>query len=157
MAELDPVEQLLAIEEIRRLKARYFRYIDLQDWESFAKLFTPDAVMDMREGMPERAASDSLVQGPENITAFARETVTKVRHTVHHGFMPEIELLSATTARAIWAMSDRLRRVPGMGDLVVFTGFGHYHDTYERIEGVWLIKRIHLSRLPTDGLPLAQL
>jgi SnoaL-like domain len=149
---MDPLHQLLAIEEIKRLKAKYFRFIDLQDWDSFAALFTEDAVMDMRAGMPERDEGTSVLHGPREISAFARETVGAVGHTVHHGYMPEIDICSETSARAIWAMSDRLRQVEGLRGVLVFTGFGHYHDTYERVGGSWLIKQVCLTRLSTDGL-----
>jgi hypothetical protein len=149
---MDLLHQLIAIEEIKRLKARYFRFIDLQDWASFATLFTDDAVMDMREGMPERDAEDSVLRGPLEISAFARETVGAVGHTVHHGYMPEIEILTDTSATGIWAMSDRLRRVDGLRGVVVFTGFGHYHDSYARVDGDWLIRHVRLTRLRTDGI-----
>jgi hypothetical protein len=66
--------------------------------------------------------------------------------------MPEIEIRSATSATAIWAMSDRLRRVAGLRGVMVFTGFGHYHDVYERVDGRWLIKHVRLTRLSTDDI-----
>ncbi len=38
---------LLAIEEIKALKARYFRCMDTKDWDGFAALFTIDASLDV--------------------------------------------------------------------------------------------------------------
>jgi hypothetical protein len=29
-------------------------------------------------------------------------------------------------------------------------GYGHYHDTYEKIDGTWLIRTSTLSRLHTE-------
>jgi hypothetical protein len=34
------------IEEIRKLKARYFRFLDAQDWDNYAQIFAPDVVFD---------------------------------------------------------------------------------------------------------------
>lgn len=51
---MDPLEELLAIEEIRKLKARYFRALDAKDWDAFAGVFAPDAVQDLR-GDPNMA------------------------------------------------------------------------------------------------------
>ncbi len=51
--------------------------------------------------------------------------------TVHHGHMPEITLLSDTTARGIWAMEDKLWWPEG-SPLVHLHGYGHYHETYEK-------------------------
>ena len=42
-------ERLLAVEQIRQLKARYFRLLDTKRWDEFEALFSADAVFDMRE------------------------------------------------------------------------------------------------------------
>ena len=39
-------EQLLAVEEIKQLKARYFRCMDTKDWAGFEAVFAPDATVD---------------------------------------------------------------------------------------------------------------
>jgi hypothetical protein len=49
---MDPVEKLLAIEEIKVLKARYLQYVDLKDWDALAGVFTDDAFIDYR-GEPQ--------------------------------------------------------------------------------------------------------
>jgi len=66
--------------------------------------------------------------------------------TVHHGHMPEIELTSATTATGVWAMEDMLRWPDGRE----MHGYGHYHETYEKVGGAWRIKSSKLTRLRTD-------
>ena len=38
-------EVLVAQEEIRRLKARYCRFLDTKQWEKWGDLFTPDATV----------------------------------------------------------------------------------------------------------------
>src|SRR3546814_6402828 len=44
--KMDPSPfNLLAINEIKSLKARYFRFVDTKDWVGLATLFTPDATM----------------------------------------------------------------------------------------------------------------
>ncbi len=49
------------IEEIKKLKARYFRALDAQDWELYASVFAPDVVVDTTRGGGElvRGASHS--------------------------------------------------------------------------------------------------
>ena len=44
---MDDIERLVAVEEIRQLKARYFRCMDTKDWAGLTDVFAPDAVMDM--------------------------------------------------------------------------------------------------------------
>jgi len=43
------VEKLLALEEIKQLKARYFRCMDKKDWKGYLAVFTPDATLDSSE------------------------------------------------------------------------------------------------------------
>jgi hypothetical protein len=61
--------------------------------------------------------------------------------------MPEIDITSPTTATGIWAMEDILQ-IPGGENRV--QGWGHYHETYERIDGRWRIKTLRLTRLRVD-------
>ena len=63
--------------------------------------------------------------------------------------MPEIEITSPTTAKGIWAMEDVLRWPEG-APMKTLQGYGHYHETYERVDGRWLIKSLRLSRLRVD-------
>jgi hypothetical protein len=69
--------------------------------------------------------------------------------TVHHGHMPEIELTSATTATGVWAMEDHLRWPAGesIGEL---HGYGHYHETYVKLDDGWRISSTKLTRLRLD-------
>ena len=39
---MDPVERLVAIEEIKRLKARYVRLCDSKQWDAWGEVFTDD-------------------------------------------------------------------------------------------------------------------
>jgi len=56
--------------------------------------------------------------------------------SVHHCHLPEIELTSATTATAIWAMMDYVE-APGRHPIHL-KGYGHYHETYVKgDDGRW--------------------
>ena len=71
--------------------------------------------------------------------------------SVHHGHCPEIELTSQSSAKGIWAMEDIIRwpddsTVP----IRALHGYGHYIETYERINGRWHIKTMKLTRLRVD-------
>ena len=142
------LERYHSIEEIKKLKARYFRYLDTKDWTGMESLFTPDAqavynVVDNR-GL---GTLNAPIVGASEIAAFIRQGVHSLI-TVHHGHMPEIELTSPTTARGIWAMEDILQTPENSVDVV--HGFGHYHETYRRIDGQWRIATLKLTRLRVD-------
>jgi hypothetical protein len=145
---MNDLARLVAIEDIKQLKARYYRYLDTHDWENFRALWTPDAVMDMNN--PDRilASEDGVYRGPEAITAFAMKAIGRAT-TIDHAFMPEIEILTPTTARAIWAQEDRVFWPEGYPNKSLH-GFGHEHETYEAIDGRWRIKSTQLVRLKTD-------
>lgn len=143
------LERLLAIEAIRQLKARYFRFMDTKDWSALPTVFAPDAQMDMRG---ETGDDSGLIDGGPQIAAFMRASVEHLV-TVHHGHTPEIELLSATSARGLWAMEDKLWKPEGSKSTLPFNalhGYGHYHETYSKIGDQWLIQTTRLSRLRLD-------
>jgi hypothetical protein len=139
-------EQLLAIEEIKQVKARYFRCMDTKDWPGFEAVFAPNATVDYTP--PGGNPADWSTSGRTNIVAFVRKTV-ELAITVHHGHMPEVEVTSPTAARAIFAMEDLIWWPEGSRRKSLH-GWGHYHETYERIDGKWLIKSLRLTRLRVD-------
>ena len=141
---MDEIERMTAIEDIRRLKARYFRCLDTKEWDGFRDVFAADAEMDMRPEAGERG----LVHGNQAIADFVRGVVGDVE-TVHHGHMPEIDLTSATTATGVWAMEDLLRW-PAGGPFGSMHGWGHYHETYTKEGGSWRIQTLALTRLRRD-------
>ena len=146
---MNNIERLLAIEGIKTTKARYFRCLDTKDLAGYASVFAPDAVMDMRG---ESRDGEGLVSGAGNIASFVLGSVSGLS-TVHHGHMPEIEFSSDTSASVIWAMEDKLWKVDDAAAVVPFStlhGYGHYHETYVRIDDQWLIKTITLTRLRVD-------
>jgi SnoaL-like domain len=141
---MDDIERLIAVEDIRRLKARYFRCMDTKDWDGFRDVFAADAEMDMRA----EAGEAGLVRGAPEIAAFVRGAVDTVV-TAHHGHMPEIDVTSPTTATGVWAMEDVLRWPTG-GPITDMHGWGHYHETYVKRDGGWLIHTLTLIRLRVD-------
>ena len=145
---MEPVERLMATEEIKQLKARYFRCMDTKDWSGFEQVFAADAVMDMSSEMRDQTTRGGITRGAAQIAAMVRTVVGPVV-TVHHGHMPEIEITSPTTARGVWAMEDKLRWPEG-SPVRTIHGYGHYHETYERTDDGWRIKTITLTRLRVD-------
>jgi uncharacterized protein (TIGR02246 family) len=126
-------------EAIKQLKARYFRTMDTKDWEGMRDVFTDDVLVDTTE------AGGGVVEGGDAFVASLRTVLNDVV-TVHHGHMPEIEIRSETEARGIWAMQDILEWPNGRR----MYGYGHYHETYERIANGWRIKTLKLTRLRVD-------
>jgi SnoaL-like domain len=136
---MDDVIALLEIEAIKQLKARYCRYLDTKDWQAWRTLFTDDFLSDTSP------AGGKVIQGADDFVAFTRKSL-RSQATVHQVHAPEIELTSATTARGVWALEDVVRFGPGVN----LRGYGHYTETYEKVDGQWLITRSTLTRLRED-------
>jgi uncharacterized protein (TIGR02246 family) len=127
------------LEAIKQLKARYFRTLDTKDWEGYREVFTDDVVIDVT------GSGGTVYRGREPFMAYVQDHLADAR-TVHHGHMPEITITSPTTATAIWSMEDRVT-FPNGRDM---NGFGHYLESYEKVDGKWRIKTLTLTRLRTD-------
>lgn len=148
------IEQLLAIEAIRLLKARYFRLLDAKEFEAFGALFIDDARIDVR-GAVDATESNAgefvvgfndaaIIIGGKAMAEFVRGVISNF-DSVHQGFMPQIEVLSPTSASGVWAMQDRLWPL-NPDTHQGFVGYGHYHETYAKIGGDWKIASMSLAR-----------
>jgi hypothetical protein len=84
----------------------------------------------------------TLIEGADEFVAFVRKALAKAV-TVHQVQQPEIELTSPTSASGVWAMLDVVRFKPGL----TMHGFGHYLETYEKLDGQWRIKTSKLTRI----------
>lgn len=127
------------IEEIKKLKARYFRLLDQKRWDEWSDVFTEDVVA-VLDGPPRELRYEGRKDMVERVSALIGNAVT-----VHQGHMPEIELTSPTTATGTWAMFDYLQ-----WPKFTLKGYGHYEEEYVKQEGKWRIRRLRLTRLRVD-------
>lgn len=139
------VEMLVAVEEIKQVKARYFRCMDTKDWTGLEAVFAPDAMADYSS---EGDAKEWTASGAANIVAFVRKVVGPAI-SVHHGHMAEVEVLSPMSARGIFAMEDLIWWPQGSRRKTLH-GWGHYHESFEKIGGTWRIKTLKLTRLRVE-------
>ena len=148
-------ERLFAIEEIKALMARRIRAMDTKDWALYDTCHAPDATLDSFGTLPEQhKPTGSIARGKQQILEMIQKVVDgKVKLiTVHHAHTPEIEITGPTTAKGVWAMEDLLWWQNG--DMTEhLRGFGHYHETYEKISDAWFIKSRVLTRLRVDSTP----
>ena len=141
---MDRIARLEAIEEIRKLKARYFRCMDMKLWDELASVFTTD----MKVITPEGAIYAH--SGAEYAASLRNSLESAV--SCHQGLTGEIEIIDETSAKAIWAMQDVLEwpdRHPKQGWKSI-VGRGHYHETYRLEDGAWRIATLTLTRLRVD-------
>ncbi len=142
-------ERLLALEEIKQVKARYFRCMDTKDWAGFAAVFAPDVSVDYAPDATD--SSRWKASGVNNVVALVRNVVGPAV-SIHHGHMAEVEITSTSTARGIFAMEDLIFWPPD-SPYELMHGWGHYHETYKKIDGKWLIQTLVLTRLRVENTP----
>lgn len=132
------VAALWDLEQLRQLKARYFRAVDTKDWDLLAQVLAPDAVLEVAGGRRE---------GRDEILSVMSTRLAPLV-TVHHGHMPELTLTGPDSATGVWAMDDLLVGPiePG-GPSLRRQGYGHYHERYERRDGEWRIVHLRLVRI----------
>jgi hypothetical protein len=127
------------IEAIKELKYRYWRHLDLKQWDDLAACFVPEATVSYGGGRYE-------FQGVDAIMGFLRESLaaTTGAVTVHHGHHPEIELTSATTATATWALYNYMYNVRQNRSIRIGA---YYRDDYVKRNGVWRFQHIGYQAL----------
>lgn len=130
---MEPVERLLAIEELKQLKARYCRFTDQQDWVGFRSLFLDDAHCEYGEG---------VFDDPDVMVEHFRLMLLG-GNSVHHCHMPEIDLTGPDAAKGTWTLFDRVELAGGGG----WNGYARYWEEYRRVDGRWYIARLRVERL----------
>ena len=143
---MNEIERLAAIEEIKQLKARYFYAFDHKDWVMWRdQVWAPEGRLEVPEIGKSFEPREPMIEWVVS--------QTHGQSSVHHGHMPIIEITSDTTATGIWAMEDRLYRNgenPEHGNVAYLHGFGHYHETYVKLDVGWRIASTRLTRLRVE-------
>ena len=139
---------LAVVEEIKQLKYRYLRTLDLKLWEEFEQLFVPDATGDYGEG---------LVFGDRDaLVGYMRENLVPTLVTLHQCHHPEIAVDDGgDAATGTWYLEDK---VISEEYRFVLEGAAFYSDRYVRTSDGWRIahtgyRRTYEATYSLDDLP----
>ena len=148
---IDPAH-LADIEEIRQLKARYFRHLDTKNWAEWRRVFTDDVEVRVDMTLDRDGSGGVHPEQPNGGDAFVAHISAFLAPpfmTVHHGHTHEITITGPDSATGVWAMEDIVSPTPDM----TIWGYGHYHERYRRVAGEWRIAGFHLKRIRFDYGP----
>jgi hypothetical protein len=148
---MEPIERLNAIEEIKQVKARYFRGVDTSDPELVRGILADDCILDYMGCCTDPMTGHDYLPAMNVVMHGAAAWPTQGMRasgiwSVHQGHNCEASVDSAITGQAIWSMTDRLF-MPAGAPFALLTGFGYYHETYARIAGTWKIKTLRIERI----------
>lgn len=150
-------ERLSAIEEIRSVKARYWRGVDTGDGALVRSILAENCELDFRGCCTDpRSGEDFLptmnvvMRGRGSWKADALSEIV----SAHHGHQSEItvtgpDAAGRIAASAIWAFTDRLWMPAGFR-FALLEGYGHYHDTYVMEADGWKVQTCRITRLKVE-------
>ncbi|MGZ4139469.1 MAG: nuclear transport factor 2 family protein [Actinomycetota bacterium] len=121
-------EDLVEIEEIKRLKHRYARLLDTKDWDGLRDCFVEEATASYSGGQLSFEGRDAIIGflkkalGPENMV------------TSHAMGQPEIDLTGPDSASGTWALQDLVIVTDGALEI---RGAAFYDDRYVRTRDGW--------------------
>jgi hypothetical protein len=155
---MDALEGLRRLEEIRQVKYRCLRCVDLKLWDEIGDVFTPDADLDYGTIAYGKALQ---ITGRAEIVAFFRTKLGPDTLTSHSAGQPEITVDgtgtgTGTGATGIWQVRDT---VLATRHRLLITGAAFHHDRYERgPDGRWRIAgtrcvRNYETMVSLDDLP----
>lgn len=128
---------LQAIEQIKQLKARYFRALDSKDWPLMQTCLAPQCTASYDNGKYR-------FTGREQIVAFFQSFMADPQLIfMHHGHHPEITVIDNSNASGIWYLQDM---VINLHKNTTLHGAGFYHDRYVCVDGQWLISETGYQR-----------
>ena len=118
------------LNDLRRLKYRYLRTLDLKLWDDFADTLAAD----IQASYGTRLSFD----GRDAVVDFMRTSLPPTIITVHQCHHPELTV-DGDTATGIWYLEDKVIITEHR---MLLTGAAFYEDEYRRDpDGVWRISR----------------
>lgn len=129
---------LVAIEQIKQLKARYFRGIDTCNLELLRTLLAPD--VKIRFDSPTYQLE---LNGLDEAMTFYSTSFTNRRFGMHNGHTPEIEV-EGDHATGLWYLNDVFINLDKQ---TLLNGSAIYEDTYIKVDGEWRILHTGYKRL----------
>ena len=149
---MDAIQELVEIEAIKKLKARYQRAVDTKDWDLMRSVLAPKARSVYSDGKHAFEGRDSIIEFLSDPKGLGNTQI----QSMHHAHTPEIEITSESTAKGKWYLEDFvLTAIPSdwAPHGTVMHGTGIYIDEYVKIDGAWHIQQTGYERIFEDFQP----
>jgi hypothetical protein len=142
------VNDLEEIEQIKQLKYRYFRALDMNDWDAFGDCLSEDCTARYGDG-------EYSFDGREAIVDFMSGSMSADNFlSMHNGHHPEISIADdGRSATGTWYLQDMIL---DLSNKVRLYGTGIYSDEYLKSDGKWWISHTGYSRIFECVEPLGE-
>jgi len=133
------LQRLEDIEAIKTMKYVYFRSIDTANIDAIEPYIHDDIEIDYHGG-----SYHWQMQGKAPFLEALRQAFHSKGLAQHTGHHPEIEIISPTTARGKWYLTDVFTH---LDTLLQVAGGALYSDDYVKANGTWQIRRTSYVRV----------
>ncbi|EEA02644.1 conserved hypothetical protein [Burkholderia sp. H160] len=127
------------VEAIKILRSRYFRAMDMGDYDTYRSLLTEDLITDLK-GANYHFQYNNREDFIEAVSS-ALNADMACRHLGHH---PEITITSPNTAEGVWYLQDWAANVRTRE---VMEGTAIIRDRYRKVDGQWKIYHYEYRRV----------
>lgn len=138
------LDRLLAIEDIKLLRAKYCRRIDGHRFAELAEILTEDFLLDMSPTGKVLGAEVRPLRGRDTIIAMMQQNFAPLKMLLHIVTIPEIEFQDAENATGVWRQETFIKEngpdLPGSG-----LAYASVYDTYRKDGGRWLIASVRVE------------
>ncbi|HEX8058922.1 MAG TPA: nuclear transport factor 2 family protein [Novosphingobium sp.] len=141
---MEPVERLLAIEDIKTLRAKYCRSIDSHNFDLLRDVLTEDFILDMSPTGKVLGSEVPPIAGRETVIGMMHKAFAPMKMLLHIVTIPEIEFQNECHATGVWRQETFIKEtrpeLPGLG-LAYATVF----DTYRKETEGWRIASVRVE------------
>jgi hypothetical protein len=143
-AGLDGLERLLAIEDIKLLRAKYCRSIDSHTFDRLRDVLTDDFVLDMSPTGKVLGSAVPVISGRDTVIGMFHTAFAPLKLLLHIVTIPEIEFQDERHATGVWRQETFIKEkrpdLPGLG-LAYATVF----DIYRKEAEGWRIASVRVE------------
>ena len=141
---LNGLDRLLAIEDIKLLRAKYCRSIDSHDFDRLRTVLTEDFLLDMSPTGNVLGSEVAPIAGRETVIGMMNKAFAPMKMLLHIVTIPEIEFQDENHATGVWRQETFIKEtrpdLPGLG-LAYATVF----DTYRKEPEGWRIASVRVE------------
>ena len=139
------LDWLIALEEIKRLRAIYCRSVDSRDWPRMASILADDFVLDMSHVQTVMGGAEIVtVCGKASVMEMFEKGFSNLGKLLHIVTIPEIEFQDAESATGVWRQETYVKEnrpdIPGTG-----IAYATVYDTYRKQQGKWLFTSVRVQ------------